>query len=77
MDRRTVKYVFLTRQEKHSVRINMDTDALLPQFFSPYPIESEETVYSSMAGIVGTWGRERGLTFYEVELAGHELPRYE
>jgi len=55
----------------------MDTDALLPQFFSPYPIESEETVYSSMAGIVGTWGRERGLTFYEVELAGHELPRYE
>jgi hypothetical protein len=29
-----------------------------------------------MAGVVGTWGRERGLTFYEVELAGHELPRY-
>jgi carboxypeptidase D len=33
-------------------------------------------VHSSMAGIVGTWGRERGLTFYEVELAGHELPRH-
>jgi carboxypeptidase D len=59
------------------VWINMDTNVLLPQFFSPYPIESEETVHSSMAGIVGTWGRERGLTFYEVELAGHELPRYE
>lgn len=28
-----------------------------------------------MAGLVGTWERERGLTFYEVSLAGHELPR--
>lgn len=29
-----------------------------------------------MAGMIGTWGRERGLTFYEVDLGGHELPRY-
>ncbi|KAH8656844.1 Alpha/Beta hydrolase protein [Ilyonectria robusta] len=30
----------------------------------------------SEAGIVGNWGRERGLTYYEVQLAGHELPGY-
>lgn len=29
-----------------------------------------------MAGVVGTWGEERGLTFYEVAGAGHELPRF-
>lgn len=52
------------------------TDALPTQFFSPYPTESTEMVRSSMAGIIGTWGRERGLTFYEVRGAGHELPRY-
>jgi carboxypeptidase D len=28
-----------------------------------------------MAGVIGTWGHERGLTFYEVDLGGHELPR--
>lgn len=44
------------------------------QFYSPYPIESTP-VASSMAGVIGTWGRERGLTFYEVDLGGHELPR--
>jgi carboxypeptidase D len=35
-----------------------------------------DTLGVSTAGTVGTWGRERGLTFYEVNLAGHELPRY-
>ncbi|KAF4973944.1 hypothetical protein FZEAL_9091 [Fusarium zealandicum] len=30
----------------------------------------------SEAGIVGQWGYERGLTYYEVQLAGHELPGY-
>lgn len=29
-----------------------------------------------MAGVIGTWGRERGLTFYDIDRAGHELPRY-
>ena len=35
------------------------------------------TLGVSTAGTVGTWGRERGLAFYEVNLAGHELPRYD
>ncbi|KAJ3532972.1 hypothetical protein NM208_g8191 [Fusarium decemcellulare] len=30
----------------------------------------------SESGIVGQWGYERGLTYYEVQLAGHELPGY-
>ncbi|QIW97153.1 hypothetical protein AMS68_002671 [Peltaster fructicola] len=28
------------------------------------------------AGVLGTWGSERGLTFYQAQLAGHELPGY-
>ena len=28
------------------------------------------------AGSAGYWGAERGLTFYQVQLAGHELPGY-
>lgn len=28
------------------------------------------------SGIVGKWGEERGVTFYQVQLAGHELPQY-
>jgi len=28
------------------------------------------------AGEVGHWGSERGLTFYTVQLSGHELPEY-
>lgn len=28
------------------------------------------------SGLLGTWGTERGLTFYEVHLAGHEIPEY-
>ncbi|KAF5026914.1 hypothetical protein F66182_944 [Fusarium sp. NRRL 66182] len=30
----------------------------------------------SEAGTVGQWGHERGLTYYEVQLAGHEVPGY-
>ncbi|KAF5647061.1 SERINE-TYPE CARBOXYPEPTIDASE F PRECURSOR [Fusarium tjaetaba] len=30
----------------------------------------------SEEGVVGQWGEERGLTWYEVQLAGHELPGY-
>ncbi|KAF2171475.1 hypothetical protein M409DRAFT_63731 [Zasmidium cellare ATCC 36951] len=28
------------------------------------------------SGLLGTWGTERGLTFYEVHLAGHEMRQY-
>ncbi|KAK4506376.1 hypothetical protein PRZ48_000106 [Zasmidium cellare] len=28
------------------------------------------------SGLLGTWGTERGLTFYEVRLSGHEIPQY-
>lgn len=69
--RRPAKPVSLRPNAKDQ-RLGID----LPwQFFSPYPIESTP-VASSMAGVIGTWGRERGLTFYEVDLGGHELPRY-
>lgn len=30
----------------------------------------------SGAGLLGSWGSERGLTFYQTQLAGHELPGY-
>ncbi|KAM0713740.1 hypothetical protein Q7P37_010702 [Cladosporium fusiforme] len=43
-------------------------------FFSPYG-HRPSLEASSIAGVVGKWGAERGLTFYEVDLAGHELPR--
>lgn len=42
-------------------------------FFSPYHEEwNPQTLASS--GNVGTWGSERGLTFYYVQLAGHMVP---
>lgn len=42
-------------------------------FYAPYHPEYN---YHTMAGagIVGTWGSERGLTFYQVQLAGHMVP---
>lgn len=55
------------------------------QGFQKYPQDKEFYVpfhpeYNggrlSEAGIVGHWGYERGLTYYEVQLAGHELPGY-
>ncbi|KAG8531318.1 uncharacterized protein KY384_002947 [Bacidia gigantensis] len=44
-------------------------------FFVPYHPEYNGGALSS-AGDVGSWGSERGLTFYDVQLAGHELPGY-
>ncbi|KAF4963132.1 hypothetical protein FSARC_8845 [Fusarium sarcochroum] len=55
------------------------------QGFQKYPQDKEFYVpfhpeYNggrlSEAGTVGQWGYERGLTYYEVQLAGHELPGY-
>lgn len=42
-------------------------------FFSPYHVENSDHTLAS-AGNVGTWGSERGLTFYYVQLAGHMVP---
>jgi carboxypeptidase D len=72
-----VSTTYASIRRRHLVWIEVGTDDLPTQFFSPYPIESTGMVRSSMAGVVGTWGRERGLTFYEVHGAGHELPRYD
>lgn len=57
--------------------IYADVDEALTnsQFFSPY-FDSPNPGAQSMAGVVGTWGEERGLTFYEVAGAGHELPMF-
>ena len=44
-------------------------------FYSPYHPEYNGGALSG-AGALGTWGTERGLTYYEVQLAGHELPGY-
>jgi carboxypeptidase D len=45
------------------------------QFLVPY---HKETNQGSLAasGIVGRWGQERGLTFYQVDYAGHQQPQY-
>jgi len=45
------------------------------EFFVPYHPEYNGGALAS-AGNVGVWGSERGLTFYQVQLAGHELPGY-
>lgn len=45
------------------------------KFFVPYHEEYNGGALSA-AGYVGKWGTERGLTFYDVQLAGHELPGY-
>jgi carboxypeptidase D len=44
-------------------------------FYVPYHPEYNGGSLAE-AGIVGLWGSERGLTFYQVQLAGHELPGY-
>ncbi|KAH8807966.1 serine carboxypeptidase [Xylogone sp. PMI_703] len=55
------------------------------QGFQEYPGSREllvpyhkETNQGSLAasGIVGRWGYERGLTFYQVDYAGHQQPQY-
>ena len=45
------------------------------EFFVPYHPEYNGGRLSE-AGYVGNWGYERGLTFYTVQLSGHELPGY-
>ena len=45
------------------------------EFFVPYHDEFNGGRLSE-AGYVGNWGEERGLTFYTVQLSGHELPGY-
>ncbi|KAF2092037.1 alpha/beta-hydrolase [Saccharata proteae CBS 121410] len=44
-------------------------------FYVPYHPEYTGGSLSG-AGDVGYWGSERGLTFYSVQLSGHELPGY-
>lgn len=44
-------------------------------FYTPYHPEYNAGSLAG-AGILGSWGSERGLTFYQVQLAGHELPGY-
>jgi carboxypeptidase D len=45
------------------------------EFFVPYHPEFNGGRQSE-AGIVGKWGAERGVTYYQVQLSGHELPGY-
>ncbi|KAI1842811.1 hypothetical protein JX266_010987 [Neoarthrinium moseri] len=42
-------------------------------FFVPSHKEQNRGAMAG-AGNLGVWGTERGLTFYEIQLAGHELP---
>lgn len=44
-------------------------------FYTPYHPEYNGGSLAG-AGLLGSWGSERGLTFYQVQLAGHELPGY-
>ncbi|KAF2840835.1 serine carboxypeptidase [Patellaria atrata CBS 101060] len=44
-------------------------------FYVPFHPEYNGGALSG-AGVVGYWGAERGLTFYQVQLAGHELPGF-
>ncbi|GME64799.1 putative serine carboxypeptidase protein [Neofusicoccum parvum] len=44
-------------------------------FYSPYHVEYNGGSLAG-AGLLGSWGAERGLTFYQTQLAGHELPGY-
>ncbi|KAF6834464.1 carboxypeptidase [Colletotrichum plurivorum] len=45
------------------------------EFYVPYHPEFNDGRLSE-SGVVGAFGAERGLTYYEVHLAGHELPGY-
>ncbi|KAI4188753.1 MAG: hypothetical protein LQ348_003885, partial [Seirophora lacunosa] len=45
------------------------------EFYTPYHPEYNGGSLAG-AGYLGLWGEERGLTFYQVQLAGHELPQY-
>ncbi|EME41133.1 hypothetical protein DOTSEDRAFT_155813, partial [Dothistroma septosporum NZE10] len=41
-------------------------------FISPFHLDTSTS--TSGIGIVGKWGSERGLTFYQIQLAGHMVP---
>ena len=45
------------------------------EFYVPYHPEYNGGRLSE-SGYVGNWGYERGLTYYQVQLSGHELPGY-
>lgn len=45
------------------------------EFYAPYHPEFNGGALAG-AGVLGSWGKERGLTFYQIDLAGHELPEY-
>ena len=45
------------------------------EFYTPYHPEYNGGALAG-AGILGYYGEERGLLFYQVQLAGHELPGY-
>jgi carboxypeptidase D len=44
----------------------------IPFYVPDHPEFNEGALAGS--GYLGSWGAERGLTFYQVQLAGHELP---
>ncbi|KAJ9619817.1 hypothetical protein H2203_008088 [Taxawa tesnikishii (nom. ined.)] len=46
------------------------------QGLQTYPGNEVQRGSLAGAGVLGYWGTERGLTFYQVQLAGHELPGY-
>lgn len=49
------------------------TDFPGKEFYAPYhPMYNIRSLGG--AGIVGKWGMERGLTFYQIALAGHMVP---
>ena len=43
-------------------------------FFVPYHVNSWNPDSRAGQGVLGSWGEERGLTFYQVKFAGHMLP---
>ncbi|KAI9702186.1 MAG: hypothetical protein M1820_006268 [Bogoriella megaspora] len=45
------------------------------KFFVPYHTEYNQGSLAA-AGYVGTWGQERGVTYYQVQYAGHQQPQY-
>ena len=45
------------------------------EFYTPYHPEYNRGALAG-AGYLGFYGAERGLTFYQVQLAGHELPQF-
>ena len=45
------------------------------EFYTPYHPEYNGGALAG-AGVLGTHGTERGLTYYQVQLSGHELPGY-